>query len=177
MIRHFLKGSPRDLALFNVGIDTMLRGSDLLTLKVEDVADRNGHIIEEGTTRQTKTGGGVSFVLSANTRTALSAWISHSKKQPRDHLFTSIRKNTDGRSISSAQYRRLIKKWAEYARLDPKQFSGHSTRRTKSSVIYQKTQNLAAIQHLLGHKSIASTALYLGVDKKQALDLARKTDV
>lgn len=177
VVRHFLKDQPRDLALFNLSVDTMLRGSDLLMLKVEDVASSNGEILKEGITGQKKTRDGVSFALNDKCRAALKAWIEHSGKGSSDFLFTSIRKDTAGRPLSGTQYRRLVKKWAESAGLDPRQFSGHSTRRTKSSVIYERTQNLAACQQLLGHKSIASTALYLGVDKRKALDLAKETDV
>ena len=177
IIRHFLKDDLRDLALFNVGIDTMLRGSDLLTLRFDDVVDGNGAIVEEGITRQTKTKAGIEFILKSDSRASLAALIAGAGKQPGDYLFVSARKNMNGKPLSSSQYRRLVKKWAAYAGLDPKRFSGHSTRRTKSSVIYEKTQNLAACQHLLGHKSVASTALYLGVDKRKALDLAKDTDV
>ncbi len=175
--RQLLKNDVRDLALFNTSVDSMLRGSDLLQLKVEDVMDDDGAVIEEGTTRQSKTKAGVDFVLTRPAREALEHWILVSGKRSGDYLFTSTRKNTAGKPLSTAQYRRLVKNWAKRAGLDPKRFSGHSTRRTKSSVIYDATQNLAAIQQLLGHKSIASTALYLGVEKRQALNLAKKTEI
>lgn len=50
-------------------------------------------------------------------------------------------------------------------------------RRTKPAVIYDKTQNLAPPQHLLGNKNIGSTAHYLGVDQRKALDLAKRIKV
>jgi integrase len=59
VVRHFLKDQARDLALFNLSVDTMLRGSDLLMLKVEDVASSNGEILKESITGQKKTGGRV----------------------------------------------------------------------------------------------------------------------
>jgi len=52
--------------------------------------------------------------------------------------------------------------------------STHSMHRSKSAAVYQATHNLRACQHLLGHKSIASTASYLAVDQREALDLAIK---
>ncbi len=45
----------RDLALFNTGIDTMLRASDLLVLRVIDVCDHTGEIVHEFPIRQKKT--------------------------------------------------------------------------------------------------------------------------
>lgn len=70
-----------------------------------------------------------------------------------------------------------MKSWSDLARIDPKRHSTHSMRRTKPAVIYDKTQNLAACQHLLGHKNIGSTAHYLGVDQRKALDLAKRIKV
>ena len=75
------------------------------------------------------------------------------------------------------QYSRLIKDWAAIARQDRRRFSTHSMRRTKSSLIYDQTKNLRACQLLLGHKSIGSTAEYLGVDKKEALAVAKKIKI
>jgi site-specific recombinase XerD len=91
-----------------------------------------------------------------------------------DYLFTGERLYNP---LSHSQYTRLVKKWATYARLDPRDYSTHRLRRTKSSVVYEKTRNLAACRELLGHKSIGSTAAYLGVDQRQALDLAKKIEV
>jgi site-specific recombinase XerD len=70
-------------------------------------------------------------------------------------------------------YSKLVKKWASYARLDPRKYSTHSLRRTKSSVVYERTGNLEVCRQILGHHSIANTALYLGVDKRQALHVAK----
>jgi integrase len=155
--------NARDLALFNTAIDTMLRASDLLALKVEDVV-----------LQQQKTKIGTVVTLSDKTRRALAHWIAVSFKAPGDYLFTGERRHSP---LSRSQYARLVKTWATYARLDPRHYSTHSMRRTKSSVIYDKTRNLAACQKLLGHKSIGSTAAYLGVDQRQALDIAKKIDV
>lgn len=177
VIRHVLKDQPRDLALFNTAIDTMLRATDLLMLRVEDVTDHNCEVIEEGQTRQSKTGTEAQFVLKEKARAALIGWIAESGKFAGDYLFTSLRKDTGGQPITRVQYSRLIKKWAGYARLDPRRYSTHSGRRTKSSIIYAKTKNLAACKELLGQKDIGSTARYLGVDRRQALNLAKDIDV
>ncbi len=179
LIRSILEAEHnlRDLALFNTAIDTMLRASDLLTLRVSDVSDHAREIVEEFTIRQKKTGVGHVVALSPHTCEALHDWINESGKGPGDFLFTSIGNRKTGGPITREQYANLVKKWAGHARLDPKKHSTHSMRRTKSAAVYDATLNLAACQHLLGHKNIGSTAHYLGVDQRKALDLAKKIKV
>lgn len=181
VIRSLLQaeGKLRDLALFNTAIDTMLRASDLLPLRVIDITDHNGDVVNEFTIRQKKTGHGHVVALSAETRTSIADWLlaSEKNKDPEAFLWTSIGNRKTGRHLTREQYANLVKRWSSLARIDPKRHSTHSMRRTKPSVIYDKTQNLAACQHLLGHKNIGSTAHYLGVDQRKALDLAKRIKV
>ncbi len=163
----------RDLALLNTGIDTMLRASDLLPLKVEDVTDQMGTVIEELTIRQQKTGVGHVVALSAKTRASLQAWITVSQKSSSDYLWTSLGNRKTGRPMTRETYGVLVKSWCDLIRVDPRRYSTHSVRRSKSAAIYEQTHNLKACQLLLGHKSIASTAHYLGVEQREALDLAK----
>ena len=176
VIRSLLQteGKVRDLALFNVGIDTMLRASDLLALTVADVTDHQGALVSEIQIRQQKTGQGHLVALSPATQESLADWLLHSGKRGTEYVWTSIGNRKTETHLSRGQYANLVKQWAELARLNPKRHSTHSIRRTKSAVIYEHTQNLAACQQLLGHKSIASTAVYLGVDQRKALDLAKR---
>ena len=167
----------RDLALLNTAVDTMLRASDLLPLRAIDVSDHEGGVVHEFTIRQKKTGSGHVVALSPHTRDALAEWILAGGKGPDDFLWTSMGNRKTGRAITHRQYANLVKSWAYLARVDPKRHSTHSMRRTKSAVIYDKTHNLAACQHLLGHKSIGSTVHYLGVDQRQALDLAKRIKI
>lgn len=167
----------RDLALFNVGIDTMLRASDLLPLRVIDITDHNGDVVHEFTIRQKKTGTGHVVALTSDTRDSLGDWMIASGKGPEDYLWTSIGNRKTGRPITREQYANLVKNWCYLARVDPKIHSTHSVRRSKSAAIYDATQNLAACQHLLGHKNIGSTAHYLGIDQRKALDLAKRIKI
>lgn len=114
------------------------------------------------------------MALSPSTQESLAAWLLHSGKGGKDFLWTSIGNRKTHSPLTRAHYANLVKQWAELVRLNPKRYSTHSMRRTKSAVIYDQTQNLAACQQLLGHKSIGSTALYLGVDQRKALDLAKR---
>lgn len=167
----------RDLALFNTALDTMLRASDLLPLRVIDITDHNGDVVKEFNIKQKKTGRSHLVALSPHTRDSIADWMIASGKGPEDFLWTSIGNRKTGRQLTREQYANLVKKWSSLARLDPKRHSTHSMRRSKSVAIYDATQNLAACQHLLGHKSIGSTAHYLGVDQRAALDLAKRIKI
>lgn len=169
----------RDLALFNMALDTMLRASDLLPLRVIDITDHNGDVVQEFTIKQKKTGRAHVVALSPHTRDSIADWLiaSNKNKDPEAFLWTSIGNRKTGRPLTREQYANLVKNWSYLARVDPKRHSTHSMRRSKSAAIYEATQNLAACQHLLGHKSIGSTAHYLGVDQRKALDLAKRIKI
>lgn len=169
----------RDLALFNTAISTMLRARDLLALCVADVVDHDGTIREQVTVRQAKTGDPHVVELSRHARRALACWIDIGGKGPADALFTDCRSGrpNDGRPISRVQYAKLVKSWAAMARLDPRAYSTHSTRRTRSAAIYARTRDVAACQQLLGHRSIASTGRYLGTDRRRAFAVAKLVDL
>jgi integrase len=169
-------GNLRDLALFSMGIDTMLRGADLLTLKVEDVTDHTGAVVEQFAISQQKTGKGTVVALLPYSRQVLTQWITVSGKLPWQYLFTSMRQHTT-QPLSTTQYRRLVKRWAASARLDPRQFSTHSLRRTKATLVYQHTHNVEVVRQLLGQSSVAATSAYLGIDHRHALEIARKFDI
>lgn len=167
----------RDLALFNLALDAMCRAGEILSLRVLDVTDHLGRVVDEFDILQEKTGRTKTVALERPARQALQDWIDQSGKRPDDHVFTSIGPRPSVGPLSRMQYSRLVKEWAAIARQDHRRFSTHSLRRTKSSLIYRETKNLRACQHLLGHKNIGSTAEYLGVDRREALDLAKKIKI
>jgi integrase len=164
----------RDLAMFNLAIDSKLRGCDVVALKVEDVAP-NGYTIDRATVRQKKTGRPVRFELSEQTRQAVEDYLRESGKKPGEFLFTSCRRS--GHYMTTRQYARLVAEWIGSIGLDPKLFGTHSLRRTKATLIYRRTGNLRAVQLLLGHTKIESTVRYLGIEVDDALALAEQVDV
>src|SRR5436305_9984559 len=92
-----LEGNIRDLAMFNVAIDSKLRGCDVIALKVEDVAP-NGYAVERATVRQKKTGQPVRFELTEQTRQAIDEYIKRALIKPGEYLFPSRRNH--GRCIT-----------------------------------------------------------------------------
>ena len=163
----------RDLAMFNLAIDSKLRGCDVVAIKVEDVAP-NGYAVDRATVRQRKTGRPVRFELTEHTRQAIDAFLKSSCKKPGEFLFTGPR---TGRSMTGRQYGRLVASWLNGIGLDPRLYGTHSLRRTKATLIYRRTGNLRAVQLLLGHTKIESTVRYLGIDVDDALTIAEQVDV
>ena len=172
--RLMVEGQTRDLAMFNLAIDSKLRGCDVMTLKVEDVAP-NGYTIERATVRQRKTGRPVKFELTEQTRQAIEDYLRASGKKPGEFLFTSRRRGS--RCMTTRQYARLVSEWIGSIGLDPRLFGTHSLRRTKATLIYRRTGNLRAVQILLGHNKIESTVRYLGIEVDDALALAEQIDL
>ena len=169
-----LAGRTRDLALFNLAIDSKLRGCDVVSLKVDDVAP-HGYAIDRATVRQKKTGRPVKFEITEQTRQAIDAYLEASQKGPGDFLFTG-RRGKD-RCLSTRQYARLVSEWITSIGLDSSMFGTHSLRRTKATLIYRRTGNLRAVQLLLGHTKVESTVRYLGIEVDDALNIAEQVDV
>jgi integrase len=164
----------RDLALFNLAIDSKLRGCDLVALKVEDVAP-NGYSVDRATVRQKKTGRPVRFELTEQTRQAVDDYVRTAGKKPSESLFTGPRGVEQ--CMTTRQYARLLSEWIVSIGLDPRLFGTHSVRRTKATLIYRRTGNLRAVQLLLGHTKIESTVRYLGIEVDDALSIAEQVDL
>jgi len=169
-----LEGRTRDLAMFNLAIDSKLRGCDVVALKVDDIA-QNGYSVDRATIRQKKTGQPVRFELTEQTREAVDDYLRAAGKKPGQLLFTG--RHDPHRGMTTRQYARLVCEWVASIGLDPHIFGTHSLRRTKATLIYRRTGNLRAVQLLIGHRKIESTVRYLGIDVDDALAIAEQVDV
>ena len=169
-----IEGRTLDSALFNLAIDSKLRGCDVVALRVEDVAP-NGYAIARVTVRQKKTGRPVRFELAEQTRRAIDAYLKAASKKPGEFLFTSQRR--PGASMTTRKYARLVSQWIAGIGLDPHVFGTHSLRRTKATIIYRRTGNLRAVQLLLGHTKVESTVRYRGIEVDDALAIAEQVEV
>src|SRR3954451_13591390 len=172
--RLLVQGRTRDLAMFNLAIDSKLRGCDVVALKVQDIAP-NGYAIDRATVRQKKTGRPVKFELTEQTRQAVDDYLKVASKKPGEFLFTGHRSIVQ--CMTTRQYARLLCKCVASIGLDPKLFGTHSLRRTKATLIYRRTGNLRAVQLLLGHTKIESTVRYLGIEVDDALSIAEQVEV
>jgi len=172
-VRLQLTGKTRDLALFNLAIDSKLRGCDLVRLRVADIS-HGGEVLHRATVIQKKTGRPVQFELTEQTRQTVSAWLQKSPPDGGPYLFPS--RVQRGGHLSTRQYARLLREWVASIGLDPLVYGTHSLRRTKPTLIYRQTKNFRAVQLLLGHTKLESTVRYLGIEVEDALEIAESTD-
>ena len=161
----------RELALFNLAIDSKLRACDLTSIKVSNLTI-SGVLRDRATVIQRKTGRPVQFELSEHTRSALEKWIVERELTSADHLFPS--RMCSKLHLSTRQYGRIVDRWVTSIGLDRRRYGTHSMRRTKASQIYKKTGNLRAVQLLLGHTELESMVRYLGIEVDDALVMSER---
>lgn len=173
-VRLELAERKRDLALFNLAIDSKLRGCDLVKLRVADVYAA-GLVKERASIIQSKTDKPVRFEISEGTRRSISQWLADPLMIGSEFLWPG--RFHERLHISTRQYARLVREWVQSIGLDPTSYGTHSMRRTKVAQIYRKTGNLRAVQLLLGHTKMDSTVRYLGVDLEDALSIAESVEI
>ena len=161
-----MAGRSRDLALFDLGIDSKLRVRDIC---------HGDQIAPRAIIMQQKTQRPVQFEITPSTREALGTWIKQAKLRSEDYLFPSRIHNSP--HMGTRQYARVLEGWVKAIGLDASAYGTHSMRRTKASLIYRRTKNLRAVQLLLGHTKLESTVRYLGIEVDDALELAEQTEV
>lgn len=164
----------RDLALFDLALDSKLRGCDLIRLRVSDFVSTSG-VRRRVIILQQKTGRPVQFEVTEQARRSISAWVEQKGLSLDDWLFPS--RMRPGFHLSTRQYARLVDKWVALVGLDPSGYGTHSLRRTKVALLYKKTGNLRACQLLLGHTKLESTVRYLGVEVDDALELSEALEL
>ncbi len=169
-----MQGKKRDLALFNLAIDSKLRGCDVVAVRVDDVAP-SGYSMDRATIRQKKTGRPVRFELTDQTRVAIDEYLRMTGRKTGQVLFAG--RGNGERGLTTRQYARLVQEWVASIGLDAAKFGTHSLRRTKAVLIYRRTGNLRAVQLLLGHSKIESTVRYLGIEVDDAIEIAEKIDI
>jgi len=173
-IRLEMSKNFRDLALFNLALDSKLRGCDLVKLLVRDVSN-GSDILARTQVVQQKTKRPVMFEITPKTRESLADVIRIKNLSSLDYLFQSRRNSSE--HITTRQYARLVKGWVSSIGLDRTAYGTHSLRRTKPTIIYRQTKNLRAVQILLGHTSLESTVRYLGVEVDDALELSEHIEI
>jgi len=157
-IRLQLAKRIRELAMFNLAIDSKLRGCDLVQLYVRDISQGN-QVTSRAIIMQRKTHRPVQFEITEQTRDAVAAWIAKAHLKSDQFLFPS--RIQESPHISTRQYAKIVDQWVTSIGLDHNAYGTHTMRRTKATLIYRRTKNLRAVQLLLGHTKLESTVRYL----------------
>jgi len=173
-VRLEIAENHRELALFNLAIDSKLRGCDLVKLRVADVFAA-GQIKERTSIIQSKTQKPVRFEITESTRKSLLRWMDEPLMIGSEYLWPG--RFHERLHISTCQYARLVRDRIKSIGLKPSAYGTHSMRRTKVAQICRKTGNLRAVQLLLGHTKMDSTVRYLGVELEDALAIAESVEI
>ena len=172
-VRLQLQHRVRELAMFDLGLDSKLRACNLVKMRVRDI--RHGeHIAPRATVMQQKTSRPVQFEITQPTRDAVGERIKQAGLGQKDYLFPS--RIHESPHIGTRQYARIVDSRVTEIGLNPSEYGTHSMRRTKASLIYRRTKNLRAVQLLLGHTKLESTLRYLGIEVDDALEMAEQTE-
>jgi integrase len=173
-IRLQLSHRTRELAMFDLGLDSKLRACDLVKLRVRDIC-QGDRISPRAMVMQQKTCRPVQFEITQPTREAVGEWIKEAALTSDDYLFPS--RIHESPHLGTRQYARIVDSWVKEIGLDPVGYGTHSMRRTKASLIYRRTKNIRAVQLLLGHSKLESTVRYLGIEVEDALEMAEQTEI
>lgn len=173
-VRLQLARRTRELAMFNLAIDSKLRACDLVKLRVNDIC-HGDRVSPRAIVMQQKTQRPVQFEITEATRDSVNAWRIEGRLSSGDFLFPSRIHGSP--HLSTRQYARIVGGWVRQIGLDPSGYGTHTMRRTKPTLIYRRTKNLRAVQLLLGHTKLESTVRYLGIEVDDALEMAEQTEV
>ena len=177
ILRKMLAGRRLHTLLLNLGVDTMLRASDLLKLKTKDVMHESREPKTEVKIKQKKTGKHTLLMpLSENSRDTIRKYLIDTNMD--DYIFTGQLSHLTRNPITVKQYGRIVKGWMKLLGVeDLDQYASHSVRKCKATVIFNKTRNIDAVRRLLGQSSVTATSSYIGVTDNSALELARNINV
>ncbi|MBK9605276.1 MAG: tyrosine-type recombinase/integrase [Betaproteobacteria bacterium] len=164
----------RDLALFNLAIDSKLRACDLKNLRVRDVA-HGTQIAAHAMVMQQKTPPPVQFEVTEQTRDSVSAWIANAELRLDQYHFPS-RVGTSPH-LSTRQYSRTVASRIGSIGLAAASYGTHTMHRTEATLIHRRTKNLRAVQLLLGHTTLESTIRCLGIEVDDAPEIAEQTEI
>jgi integrase len=167
-MKKLLATSPRNLALFTLGINTALRASDLLAINYGQV--KNLKAGEFFHIREKKTGKKRTVTINKASFRALSAYLAVRKKTADDApLFLS--REGKNRAISSISLHGLVKSWCSTLRIRGN-YGSHTLRKTFG--YHQRTtygSDIAILMEAFNHSSPKQTLDYLCIQKKEVFDV------
>jgi len=161
MVKFLEKKNPRDALLFRIGINTILRISDIITLQYDELFDDDGNIRTYLNLHEKKTGKHKRIKLNSLIQEEIIKYV-HSKHLSRnDYLFYSMKNKH--KHIDRTNAWRVLKKGANAVGVE--NFGTHSMRKTLAYFIYKSTNNISLVMKMLNHQNPAVTLRYIGIDQ------------
>lgn len=159
------EGNPRGYLLFVAGVNLALRISDLLSLKVKDILDKQGNIKEFIHLKEQKTKRQVKIKLNETVKEALNYFLSKARiTDPDQYLFKSERGD---RPLDRVRAWGLIQKWTKEVGLNGERYGTHTLRKTWGYQARMQGVSIEKINQKLGHKSVIVTKRYIGIDQEE----------
>ena len=176
-LRNNVKEKPLQELLLNLGVDLMMRSSDLLSMTVGQVVTESGKVKTEVRLKQKKTG---KFTLNIPlSKNSINSIKKHLVGRDLDsYIFVGNKSHYTKSPITQKQYSRIVKSWMSSLGVeDVNIYSTHSLRKTKPSEIFKQTQNVEVCRRLLGHSDVSATSAYLGIQDSDALEVAKNINI
>ena len=159
------KSNPRDYLLFTMGINFALRINDLLSLKVKDVLDKKGEIIDYIHIREQKTKKEKKIKINKAVIEALEYYFKKANvTDPDNYLFPSYRSN---KKLDRIRVWQMIKTWCKEVGLDSERIGTHTLRKTWGYQARKKGITIEQISEKLGHRSSIVTKRYIGINQDE----------
>jgi len=160
-----LLNNPRDYLLFTMGINFALRINDLLSLKVKDVLDKKGEIVEYLHLREQKTKKEKKIKINIVVKEALEYYFRKATvTDPDNYLFTSYRSN---KKLDRIRVWQMIKNWCKEVGLDSERIGTHTLRKPWGYQARKKGITIEQISEKLGHRSSIVTKKYIGINQDE----------
>jgi len=165
-------GNIRNYLLFVMGINTALRISDLLALRVADVIDRKGEIKDYLFIKEKKTGRNAKIYLNEAVKQALSQYLESAKTiDPGDYLFKSERSN---KPLERVRVWMMIQEWIKEVGLEGERYGTHSLRKTWGYQARKQGASIEQISEKLGHRSVTVTKRYIGINQEEINNIEKE---
>lgn len=163
----------RNYALFVTGCNIGRRAIDIVSLKVEDVIDMNGNIVDSIIIYERKTKKYTEVYLNDSVKEALKEYLDSVELEEDDYLFPSREKDENGKKkpLSVRSVSNVLKQMAKEIGIDEKyDIASHSMRKTFARNIYEnfedKTEGLVMVQEMLNQSSTRVAMRYIGINKE-----------
>ncbi len=177
-IKNFLRGQQRyrDLLLFVVGINSALRISDLLTLRIGHFIDEEGHIKQRFQIQEQKRGKRHKVVINKSIKEALEDYIEAYQgvaDNPDHFVFFNTKSNNFSIPIKRGQAWKFTTSICQEVGLHGN-YGAHSLRKTWGYHARLQGVDLALIMNKLNHSSIATTKRYLGITDDELREVVQR---
>ncbi len=163
-MRSYLESkSARDALLFTFGINSVLRITELLKLKVSDVIDENGFVKDHYEIREPAAEARAHYPLGKNVKKAIKDYLKDYKGNLDRPLFPSRKGN---KAISRQQAWHILNDAARQTGVTER-IGNHSLRKTFVYHAYKNGADLSLLQEMLNHSSTKATLRYIGISPEE----------